>query len=392
MKKTLFLLLLLPWLAGCSPGAISTPGIGAVATEQAAAAASPTNGIQPTKSPKQSATVPGTPQPNAKSGQPVLDPLTGLPVKDTALLERRPILIKVENLPRDNRPQWGLSFADLVYEYYTEEGTTRFAALFYSQDSEKVAPIRSARFFDIQLMRMYKPFFVFGSAYKDLLVTLGDEFGKWLLLEQPNSCPAICRYDPNGRNILMANTVALQDYVEKLGMDNSHQSLEGMAFDSAVPAGGDKVDNLYIRYSGAIYNRWEYNAKTGRYLRFSDAKDDINRDNPVYEALLDRVTGKQIATDNVVVVLAEYIPLVHTDQAEVNDIKLNGKGPALIARDGHLFEVQWQRKNPGDVLALIDQQGKPFPFKPGQTWFEVIGKSSVVNVDERGWQFVFLMP
>ena len=60
-----------------------------------------------------------------------VDPLTGLPVSDPSLLQRRPMLIKVSNLPRNVRPQWGLSLADVVFEYYTEEGSTRFAAIFY---------------------------------------------------------------------------------------------------------------------------------------------------------------------------------------------------------------------------------------------------------------------
>ncbi len=40
-----------------------------------------------------------------------VDPLTGLQVEDPAILNRRPILIKVQNLPRSGRPQFGLSKA-----------------------------------------------------------------------------------------------------------------------------------------------------------------------------------------------------------------------------------------------------------------------------------------
>ena len=76
-----------------------------------------------------------------------INPLTGLST-DPAILDRRPLLIKVSNLPRDVRPQSGLSRADIVYEYYTEEGTTRFIAIYYGQDAEQVGSIRSARFFD----------------------------------------------------------------------------------------------------------------------------------------------------------------------------------------------------------------------------------------------------
>ena len=84
-----------------------------------------------------------------------VNPLTGLEVASPEKLERRPLLIKVSNFPRGNRPQWGLSLADLVFEHYTEAGSTRFSALFFGSDSERVGPIRSARFFDVELMRMY---------------------------------------------------------------------------------------------------------------------------------------------------------------------------------------------------------------------------------------------
>ena len=94
-----------------------------------------------------------------------VDPLTGLPVSDPALLQRRPMLIKVSNLPRNVRPQWGLSLADLIFEYYTEEGSTRFAAIFYSKDASMVGPIRSGRFIDGDLVQGYKAVFAFGSAY-----------------------------------------------------------------------------------------------------------------------------------------------------------------------------------------------------------------------------------
>ena len=67
-----------------------------------------------------------------------VNPLTGLQVADPALLQRRPMLIKVSNLPRNVRPQWGLSLADIVFEYYAEEGSTRFAAIFYGQDASMV--------------------------------------------------------------------------------------------------------------------------------------------------------------------------------------------------------------------------------------------------------------
>ena len=113
-----------------------------------------------------------------------VDPLTGLQVADPALLDRRPMLIKVQNLPRNSRPQWGLSLADIVFEYYTEEGTTRFAALFYGSDAQMVGPIRSARFIDGYIVRGYKAVFAFGSAYvAEMNRFLNSEYANRLVVE-----------------------------------------------------------------------------------------------------------------------------------------------------------------------------------------------------------------
>jgi len=114
-----------------------------------------------------------------------VNPLTGLEVEDPALLNRRPIIIKVQNLPRADRPHWGLSNADIVYEYYTEFGTTRFAAIFYGEDAEMVAPIRSARLFDFNVVRAYKGMFIFGSAYENTYNRLvNSEFANRLMIER----------------------------------------------------------------------------------------------------------------------------------------------------------------------------------------------------------------
>jgi len=93
-----------------------------------------------------------------------INPLTGLPVNDSTILNRRPVAVKISNYPRETRPQWGLSEADHVFEYYHEGGLTRFHAIFYGTDVEEAGPIRSARFADEDLIRAYKSVFAFGSA------------------------------------------------------------------------------------------------------------------------------------------------------------------------------------------------------------------------------------
>src|SRR5690606_8212981 len=102
--------------------------------------------------------------PSVGNDSSINNPLTGLPVSDPAMLGRRPIAIKIGNAPRYVRPQSGLSLADVAYEYYIEWGQTRFVAVFYSNDAERVGPVRSGRFFDEHIARMYHSFLFFKGA------------------------------------------------------------------------------------------------------------------------------------------------------------------------------------------------------------------------------------
>jgi len=61
-----------------------------------------------------------------------------------------PALIQVENIVAA-RPQAGLSGADVVVEYLTEGGISRFSVLFLHAPSARVGPVRSARLVTITL-------------------------------------------------------------------------------------------------------------------------------------------------------------------------------------------------------------------------------------------------
>jgi hypothetical protein len=320
-----------------------------------------------------------------------VNPLTGLKVADSALLERRPLLIKVGNLPREYRPQWGLSLADHVYEYYIEEGTTRFAAIFLGQDSPMVGPVRSARFFDHRLIQMYKPNFAFGSAdYRVRNLMFNQSYADRLIIE--SACPPMCRFEPGGVNYLMAETSGLTDWINQKNVPggNGRQNLDGFHFLYDLTTTGEAASQIYVRYSGAIYNRWDYEPETGKYLRFSETQNDIDDSNPVYAQLTDRQTGQPISADNVVVLMVshQYVSI----SPEIVDIVMSGPDKAFLFREGQVFELTWYRNAIDQLFILTGPDGKPFPLKPGNTWFEVIGSTSELKQTGEAWRFRFSIP
>jgi hypothetical protein len=315
-----------------------------------------------------------------------VNPLTGLQVADPTLLDRRPLLIKVPNIPRSVRPQWGLSLADIVFEYYTEEGATRFAALFYGNNADMVGPIRSGRFIDADLVRGYKAVFAFGSAYvAEMDRFLNSDFADRLVIE--GSSTPLTRYDPNGYDYLVVNTAELSAYATSKGIQNGRQNLDGMSFNAQAPAGGQPGTQVFIRYSGVIYNRWDYDPATGKYLRFSDTVNDYDNVKEQYAQLTDRLTNQPIAFNNVVVLYVTH----ELYSPEIYDILFSGSGDGYAFRDGQAYQVKWQR-NDTDVVSLTNLDGTAFTFKPGNTWFEVVGIGSQVQQTGQSWRFLHLMP
>ena len=113
-----------------------------------------------------------------------VNPLTGLKVANPSLLERYPLAVKVQIFPRGQRPAWGISMADIVYDYYQNNGLTRFHAIFLGNDAAQVGPIRSARLLDGHLVNMYKSIFAFGSADRRILNRIfSNQYSNRLVLE-----------------------------------------------------------------------------------------------------------------------------------------------------------------------------------------------------------------
>jgi hypothetical protein len=319
-----------------------------------------------------------------------VNPLTGLEMNDPSILDRRPVIIKVQNLPRADRPHWGLSNADIIYEYYTEFGTTRFAAVFYGQDAEKVAPIRSARLFDFNVVRAYKGMFIFGSAYEKTYFRLvNSEFANRLMIESSNTAGVIYRFDAS--NYEGADTSKVSDYTQRMNIDNSRQNLDGMLFKIQPPVGGEESDSIFVRFSSAVYNRWDYNSETHSYNRFSDTQNSTGPNDEAYEKLIDRATNKPIDAANVALIFVRHVDIDERPTVEVLDVSLLGTGKAYIARDGKVYEVSWSRPTEESVLTFLNSDGSVFPLRPGQTWMEILTlNGTVAKQDDGNYRFTLV--
>jgi hypothetical protein len=409
MKKVFIMLIVIFVLSSCSNGDPSqTEAVKKQATAVLATATQPSP--TPTQ-PDPTATATHVPTPSPTPTFPDegfgpedfpnnVNPLTGLFVDNEHFLDKRPVAIKINIVPRTStRPPWGLTDADIVFDYYQNNGYTRFHSIFYGQDAELAGPIRSARFPDHYLIRMYKSIFAYGSA--DPLINerlFGAEYSDRLVLEGGGSglCPPtdtapLCRFDPQGYAHLLGSTQEIHAYAQNQGVVDRRQILDGMFFNLETPSGGQAVDNVSIRYSKDDYLLWEYDENSGIYLRFQDDSFDQG-EGETFAPLIDRNNDEQVFAENVVVLLMEH-SYYRKPPSEIIEVLVSGSGSAYAFRDGNVYEVRWNIPALDSVLYLTYPDGTPFPYKPGKTWYQVIGQaSSITSPDDTTWRFEFMIP
>ncbi len=328
---------------------------------------------------------------------PGIDPLTGLRPANPALLERRAIAVKITNFPRYVREvQSGLTLADVVYEYYIEDGISRFIAVFYGNDASRAGPVRSGRYFDGHIAHMYQSILVFANADDRVERQFIDsDLLPYLFVERSDNCPPLCRDGRiKGFNNLFLDTTGVAAFLKYRNTDNERQPLRSTYFsDNFLSLPTQAIDTIYTFYSAYSYNYWEYDPNQNLYLRYSDTTDMLNGSGEHYAPHIDQLTGQQVSASNVVELLVPHNFRNDYDRADqVFDIDLTGEGPAYIFRNGRMFLGTWIRDEIGQPIKLVDVNGYPVGLLPGQTYYEVINPESNVSIDGPNIQFTFYIP
>lgn len=324
----------------------------------------------------------------------VINPLTGLPSADPELLERRPVMVKVSNFPREGRPHAGLSSADIVFDYFIGYGGNRFLALYYGQNAYKIGPVRSGRRVDAQLVTMYSGVLAYGSADEDTDAVLVTALGEYALSHLEADCPVFCGVDTHSATGVFANSEAISTYLNTMGWENSTPDLPGMVFDDQPPTDMAPADQVTILFN--YYNRgeWRYEPVSGKYLRWIEFIENEGEENEIMDMipLTDRLTGKQLAFSNIIILFANYNELAPS--AHAIDIWDNNNGlPAYLFRDGGMVEGSWASVNDSDPLQFFNADGSPMALKPGNTWVVITGLSSLFNEVQPGqWETFFFLP
>lgn len=305
---------------------------------------------KPHATPTPSPTTPSaTPTPSASpSPKPVLHPFTGKPMD-----KARPVIaVKVDNAVLA-RPQWGLDLADVVYEEAVEGRTTRFIAIFSSQDAPDIGPVRSVRESDVELLTMYgKVAFAFSGGNRGVLAGVRNSGAVYEVSR--NNLPGA--YETRGRrrdayNFVTSSAKILQ-YAPRAAL------AKDIGFRFGAPSkGGKSGKQMSFTWSGNARTSWVWSPAKKAYLRYMDGRPAMLRN------------GKQQSAPTVIL---QYCRVRNSRYSDVSGAPSPytttiGTGSVVVLRDGKAFTGTWKRTGNGPTR-FVGADGKDIKLKAGPVW------------------------
>jgi hypothetical protein len=324
------------------------------------------------------------------------NPLTGLPASDPLRLDRRPMAVKVTNYPRYVRPQSGLTLADVVFEYYIEDELTRFIAIMYGNDSPRLGPVRSGRYFDEHVARMYQAYYVFKYADpREFRYFKESDLQDDLIVPGNGACPpfVVGESRRDTYNNIFFNTTRFATCLARSGLENTRPALRSSFYSDQPVNGIASGRRVYTRYSAEDYNYWEYVPEAQNYVRYQEQADTRRGKPESYARLTDAQTGRPVTAENVVMLFVRHtFANQFEEEDEVYHIDLVESGRAIIFRDGAALSGYWYRTEVDQPLVLATALGTPIYLRPGATFFQVIGSTSSYVEEGGEWHFQFRTP
>lgn len=247
-----------------------------------------------------------------------------------------------------------------------------------------VGPIRSGRLTYNEFYNMFPgSCLVYASAgdgIRQLLHGCDIVFG-----EHPDQSP----------NTALLDVSTLAGLAKKSLIPNQPVNYSGNLFSETPPAGGSLADSLWTYFHAYTQALWQYDPVSGSYLRQTDNADGQG----IFHPDTDRLTGRQLAFDNVIIVMADYQVIRHI-QYDVN-FHFGLEGFAFLFRDGQMYRIRWSTANRDwerqtgllRPLHFIGADKQPFPLKPGRTWISIMTVNSVLrDLGDGKWQAFFVVP
>jgi len=291
-------------------------------------------------------------------------PYTGEEVEKESL-DNIAFLAIVENSAAA-RPQSGLNAADIIYETVAEGGITRFVALFQNGNAEKIGPIRSARPYFLDISKEYNLPFAHCGGSAEALTEIRNE--NLLSLNEFAYASTYWRDNTSKKRKAPHNLYTSTEKLTELIKTKNYikEPTVKLKFDK-VYWDSDKLTpttEVLLKINKSYSTSYTY--ENGLYLKSMAGKSAINKEDDT-----------PLTTKNIVV---QFTSMKLQADGYRLDIDLVGQGDGYVISNGKSVKMHWSKKDSNSQTLLTDEAGTELPLNPGNTWWNIVDKSTVVEI------------
>lgn len=296
-------------------------------------------------------------------------PLTGAVL--SAPYTARPTAVVINNI-KACLPQYGISAADMIYEFETEGGITRMLALFTDLSNvDSIGPIRSARTYFSNVSASYDIPLIHCGGSSAALSGKYDQTNtlkKWDHIDQVSNGSYFFRDTERRKqgyaleHTLFTTGEKLTQALVKKEYNTVYESAVdyGLQFADAPVFNGEAANKVTVTFRGKKPSTFTYSADSGVYSAAQYGKDHV-----------DAGSGKTMAYRNILVLEAEQtINKLNGKSRSFYD--LIGEGEGYFACDGKIVPIKWSRSEVTENFVYTLTDGTPVTLGVGKTYVGVI--------------------
>lgn len=247
----------------------------------------------------------------------------------------------------------------------------------------QVGPVRSGRLHYAHIGNYYQEScLIYASASPEVLV-------------QIPGCATVPHTDAGGGAMLEISR--MKKIAEQHSANNRDFNYASNLYAEEPPPGGETVLELHEVWAHLNRSSWTYDAASQGWWRYVDESNPLTAG--ILHPEVDRLNGRQLVFENVVLLFAEHI-VIEPTIVDI-DLRVGQMGKGYLFRDGRVYEIRWSTRA-GEYEASTglrrpiqfqNLDGSPAALRPGQTWVILYSLQSYLEKMPFGvWRARFIAP
>lgn len=310
------------------------------------------------------------------------NPMTG-EASDKDYSSLRPVAIFISNQTSVIGKQYGISEADVIYEFLAEGGVTRLLMLTYDYDSSvQYGPVRSARDYALDFALMhdaisihaggsFESYLKISAAALDTIDGTNNAEAAEYFYYVSQGLPSYNSYMINGSDIARAIRSVRGVYNNALARLNSSAAATSyfkFADDGKFTGGTGDSNKISITYLASSFGSSSgvtsltYNSADGKYYKFVDDVPQTDANNE-----------KQLAFENVLILKTKTTRI----SSSVISIDITTGGSGYYCNGGKYITIYWTYNADTAQIALTSTSGEALEMATGKTLVSIVSNESV---------------